>query len=45
MTREVRIVVYDTDLQLEAYQFQGIMLRREKPSWQLPAHRDEHRSG
>lgn len=25
MTREVRTVVYDTDLQLEAYQFQGIM--------------------
>ncbi|MBT2289247.1 AraC family transcriptional regulator [Paenibacillus albidus] len=25
MTREVRTVVYDTDLQLEAYQFEGIM--------------------
>src|SRR6476469_6627281 len=25
MTREVRTVVFDTDLQLEAYQFEGIM--------------------
>ena len=25
MKREVRTVVFDTDLQLEAYQFQGIM--------------------
>ena len=25
MSREVRTVVYDTELQLEAYQFEGIM--------------------